>query len=201
MRSSSCCRSAFLSADAVVCTATRPPHLAATELGAPLPRLHRDWAHPIHICAVTGVHLFHGCTGTGLTDATAAPGLSPHAHLCRNSAPSATSAPGLSPSARLCSGTRPAPAHICTGTEPNLQLGGEVRAGLLLLGKHLGEQADLAVARTEVRLRARQAHRLRRPSPRWAFPVRQPRRLESAQRARKAMLRLRFAPPRARWPA
>jgi hypothetical protein len=34
------------------------------ELGSPLPHLHRDWAHPCHICA-----------GTGLTAATSAPGL------------------------------------------------------------------------------------------------------------------------------
>ena len=33
-------------------------------LGATLPRLHRDWAHPSHIC-----------TGTGLTPPTSAPGL------------------------------------------------------------------------------------------------------------------------------
>jgi hypothetical protein len=32
--------------------------------GSPLPHLHRDWAHPCHIC-----------TGTGLTPATSAPGL------------------------------------------------------------------------------------------------------------------------------
>ncbi len=40
----------------------------------PLARLHRDWAHPRHICA-----------GTGLTPATSAPGLgSPRPHLRRD---------------------------------------------------------------------------------------------------------------------
>jgi hypothetical protein len=41
---------------------------------APLPHLHRDWAHPCHICI-----------GTGLTPATSAPGLgSPLPHLHRD---------------------------------------------------------------------------------------------------------------------
>ena len=36
----------------------------APGLGSPLPRLRRDWAHPCHACA-----------GTGLAAATSAPGL------------------------------------------------------------------------------------------------------------------------------
>ena len=40
---------------------TLAPH---RDWGAPLPHLHREWAHPCHICA-----------GTGLTPATSAPGL------------------------------------------------------------------------------------------------------------------------------
>ena len=44
------------------------------ELGSPLPQLHRDWAHPCHICA-----------GTGLAPMTSAPGLgSPLRHLRRD---------------------------------------------------------------------------------------------------------------------
>ncbi len=43
---------------------------SAPRLGSPLPHLRRDWAHPCHICA-----------GTGLTPATSAPGLgSPLSH-------------------------------------------------------------------------------------------------------------------------
>jgi hypothetical protein len=51
-----------------------PRFAAATSapgLGSPQPLMHRDWAHPCHIC-----------TGTGLTSATCAPGLaSPLPHL------------------------------------------------------------------------------------------------------------------------
>ncbi len=32
------------------------PHAAASGLGSPLPHLHRDWAHPCHICAGTAAH-------------------------------------------------------------------------------------------------------------------------------------------------
>jgi hypothetical protein len=47
---------------------------SAPGLGAPLPRLRRDWAHPSHIC-----------TGAGRTAATSAPGLGPPLpHLHRN---------------------------------------------------------------------------------------------------------------------
>ncbi len=42
------------------------PPTPAPGLGSPLPHLRRDWAHPCHICA-----------GTGLTPATSAPGLGP----------------------------------------------------------------------------------------------------------------------------
>jgi hypothetical protein len=39
------------------------------------PHLHRDWAHPCHLCARTGLTPCHICAGTGLTAATSAPGL------------------------------------------------------------------------------------------------------------------------------
>jgi hypothetical protein len=40
-----------------------PPTLG---LGSPLPHLHRDWAHPCHICTGLGSRLCDICTGTGL---------------------------------------------------------------------------------------------------------------------------------------
>jgi hypothetical protein len=46
---------------------TRPTpalSISAAGCGVPLPHLHRDWAHPCHVCA-----------GSGLTPATSAPGL------------------------------------------------------------------------------------------------------------------------------
>jgi hypothetical protein len=82
-----------------------PPHLAGTGLtpatsapglGSPPPHLHRDWAHPRHIC-----------TGTGLTHATSAPGLgSPPPHLHRDWAHPR----------HICTGTGLTPPHICTRT-------------------------------------------------------------------------------------
>jgi hypothetical protein len=62
---------------------------SASGLGSPLPHLHRDWAHPCHICSGIGdacsasalhsalrhrdwAHPCHICTGTGLTPATSA---------------------------------------------------------------------------------------------------------------------------------
>jgi hypothetical protein len=62
------------------------PHLHRN-LGAPLPHLCRDWAHPCHICALLlgapvphlhrdSAHLSHICSG-GLGAATSAPGLGP----------------------------------------------------------------------------------------------------------------------------
>jgi hypothetical protein len=51
-----------------------------------VPHLHRDWAHPCHICtgtgltratSVPGLGAPHICTGTGLTPATSALGLRP----------------------------------------------------------------------------------------------------------------------------
>ena len=60
------------------------PHVRG--LGSPLPHLHRDWAHPCHIC-----------TGAGLTPATSAPGLGSHwPHLHQDWAH-----PG-----HICTGTR-----------------------------------------------------------------------------------------------
>ena len=59
----------------------RSPRAAtsASGPGPPPPHLRRDWAHPDHICA-----------GTGLTPATSAPGLgSPRPHLRRDSAAAA----------------------------------------------------------------------------------------------------------------
>ena len=53
-----------------------PVLTSAPGLGSPLPQLHRDWAHPCHIC-----------TGTLLIRATSAPGLgSPVPHLRRDCA-------------------------------------------------------------------------------------------------------------------
>ena len=49
-------------------------YLIRTGLVRALPHLHRDWAHPCHIC-----------TWTGLTPATSAPGVgSPLPHLHRD---------------------------------------------------------------------------------------------------------------------
>jgi hypothetical protein len=54
---------------------------SAPGLGSPHPHLHRDWAHPAHICAGTGLtppfpprrdwaHPSHICAGTGLAPST-----------------------------------------------------------------------------------------------------------------------------------
>jgi hypothetical protein len=43
-------------------------------LGSPQPHLHRDWAHPSHICTVTWLTPAHIFTRNGLTPATSAPG-------------------------------------------------------------------------------------------------------------------------------
>jgi hypothetical protein len=77
----------------------KPP----ARLGSPRPHLRRDWAHPAHICAGTGLApltsalgLGHICAGTGLALPTSAPGLgSPRPHLRRDWA---------------------RPAHVCAGT-------------------------------------------------------------------------------------
>ena len=49
--------------------------------GPPRPHLHRDWAHPAHICTGTGLTPAHICTGTGLTPA----------HICTGTTGSRTS--------------------------------------------------------------------------------------------------------------
>jgi hypothetical protein len=83
-----------------------PPQISRHEVCLPtsapglgLPHLHRDWAHPVHIC-----------TGTALTATTSASGVgSPLSHLC-------------------CQWTHPClhlhrgwglslPTHICAGTQ------------------------------------------------------------------------------------
>jgi hypothetical protein len=93
-------RSVCLFVDCVFCAACRVRAAACdTTLRsiAPLPHLHRNWAHPCHICTGTALapatsapglrsplphlqrdwaHHCHICTGTGLTPATSAPGLS-----------------------------------------------------------------------------------------------------------------------------
>ena len=57
---------------------------SAPGLGSPLPRLHRDWAHPCHICI-----------GTGLTPATSASGRgSPLPNLRQDGAHPSRTAPG-----------------------------------------------------------------------------------------------------------
>jgi hypothetical protein len=43
------------------------PPTSAPGLGSPLPHLHRDWAHPCHICAGTGLTPAHICAGIGPT--------------------------------------------------------------------------------------------------------------------------------------
>jgi hypothetical protein len=48
------------------------PSTSAPGLGSPRPHLHRDWAHPAHIC-----------TGAGLTPPTSAPGPPPTARQVR----------------------------------------------------------------------------------------------------------------------
>jgi hypothetical protein len=60
----------------------------------PPPHLHRDWAHPCHICIGTGLTPARICAGTGLAPA----------HICAGT--------GLAP-AHICAGTGLAPAHIC----------------------------------------------------------------------------------------
>jgi hypothetical protein len=66
-----------------ICTGTGlTPATSAPGLGSPLPHLHRDWAHPGHICTATWLipAIF---TGTGLAPATSALGLGsflPHLH-------------------------------------------------------------------------------------------------------------------------
>ena len=42
------------------------PAISAPGLGSPLPHLRRDWAHPCHICAGTGLAPTPHCTGTQL---------------------------------------------------------------------------------------------------------------------------------------
>ena len=45
------------------------------DTGSPLPHLRRDWAHPAHICAGTGLAHPTSAPGLGLAPATSAPGL------------------------------------------------------------------------------------------------------------------------------
>jgi hypothetical protein len=73
--------------------------LGRWEVGAPAarrPHLHRDWAHPCHICAGTGLAPSHICTGPG----------SPR-HICTGTGltpPTSHTAPGLR---RVSDGTQP----------------------------------------------------------------------------------------------
>jgi hypothetical protein len=48
--------------------------LSAPGLGSPLPRLHRDWAHPCHVCTGTGLTHCRGLVSRH-TPATSALGL------------------------------------------------------------------------------------------------------------------------------
>jgi hypothetical protein len=75
----------------------RPAHIC-TGTASTVPHLHREWAHPTHICAGTGLHC-----------ATSAPGLGPPLpHLHRNWAFRA----------HICKGTGPAPAgQLCAGAD------------------------------------------------------------------------------------
>ena len=45
----------------------RPERILQGRVGAPCPHLHRDWAHPAHVCARTAHTPAHICTGTALT--------------------------------------------------------------------------------------------------------------------------------------
>ena len=98
--------------DAALATATSAPGL-----GSPLPHLHRNWAHPCHIC-----------TGTRLAAATSALGLGsplPHLHRDWGSAHPHLHQDRTVSRARpshICTGTGPTlpPCHICTGTGPTL---------------------------------------------------------------------------------
>jgi hypothetical protein len=96
--------------------------------GSPLPHLHRDRAHPCHICTGTGLTPAHIWAGTGLALPTSAPGLSsPLPHLHRNWAhpchictgtglTPATSAQELGSPLPHLHRDRARPCHICTGT-------------------------------------------------------------------------------------
>ncbi len=56
-----------------------------TMVRASRPHLHRDWAHPAHICTGTGLTPATSAPGPGLTPATSAPGLgSPLPHPRRS---------------------------------------------------------------------------------------------------------------------
>ena len=84
------------------------PATSAPGLGSPLPRLHRDWAHPAHIG-----------TGTGLSPATSAPGPgSPRpTHLHRDWAyPCHICIRDRALPCHICTETRAHPWHICTET-------------------------------------------------------------------------------------
>ncbi len=98
--------------------AGRPP-TSAPGRGSPLPHLRRDWAHPRHICAGTGLARPHlhwepaqlcaACApGLGSRPATSAPGLG---------SPPATSALGLGPPRPTSAlGAGPALRRMCAGT-------------------------------------------------------------------------------------
>ncbi len=79
------------------------PHMQPG-LGSPVPYLHREWAHPAHICAGSALDIN---TGTGLTRATSAPGLG---------SPPGASAPGLGSPVPHLHRDWAHPGHICTGT-------------------------------------------------------------------------------------
>jgi hypothetical protein len=102
----------------VVCTAIRHSiALVALLKGSPLPHLRRDWAHPRHICA-----------GTGLSPATSAPGLgSPPPHLRRDWALPChiCAGTGLTPAT-----SAPGPGHSC-GTRGCSRVLKECSAGAL----------------------------------------------------------------------
>jgi hypothetical protein len=105
--------------------AGRPP---LGGLGAPLPHLHRDWAHPRHICTGTGLTPTHMCTRIRhdlrpqLHQNWARP--CPHLHWdwacpCHSCTATgltpATSALGLGSSRHICAGTGLAPATSALG--------------------------------------------------------------------------------------
>ena len=95
-----------------------PPPTSAPSLGSPRPHLHRDWAHPAHIC-----------TGIGLTPPTSAPGL------------------GLPlPDPRL--ETPASPAHVCdsrANMTPRLSLAQADAPAWFVLGCSFGNRVAAAI--------------------------------------------------------
>jgi hypothetical protein len=119
------------------------PPTSAPGLGSPLPHLRRDWAHPSHICA-----------GTGLTPPTPAPRLAGFDVIEYTSSALLDQALHALPAEKLrtldlaafeeetlavgapchiCTGTGLTPCHICTGTHLHRDWG---RSSHICVGTH-----------------------------------------------------------------